>query len=69
MDHRGFVLVLNTASVFFSGAAAISRQDAIAAMVPDARSLDVKKNQGEGLTRIHACSTKIMTTLAARVEE
>jgi hypothetical protein len=38
-------------------------------MDPDARSLDVKKNQGEVLARIHASSTRIMTTLVARVEE
>lgn len=35
----------------------------------DVRSLDVKKNQGEVLARIHAGSTKIMTTLVARLEE
>ena len=69
MDHRGFVLVLNTASVFWSRATAFRRHDAIAAMDLDVRSLDVKKNQGEVLARIHACSTKIMTTLVARVEE
>jgi spore maturation protein SpmA len=61
MDHRGLFLVLNTASVFLNRATAISLQDG--------RSLDAKKNQGEVLARIHACSTKFMTSLVARVEE
>jgi|GraSoiStandDraft_60_1057301.scaffolds.fasta_scaffold1200645_1 hypothetical protein len=45
MDHREFVLGFGHCLGLLESSNCFSRRDAIGAMDPDARSLDVKKNQ------------------------